>query len=310
MEVTLGFWIGFFAFVLFMFALDLGLFHRKAHIISFKEACIWSAVWVTLALLFCGGVYWYAGEQKALEFLTGYVIEYSLSIDNVFVFVLIFSFFGVPMESQYRVLLWGISLALVLRLILILVGVALIQQFEWIIYVFGLFLVITGAKMLVSSDKPKDLSQNPVLKISRRLFEFSDGYDGSKFFTIQDGKKLATPLMLVFIMVAISDVIFAVDSIPAILAITHDSFIVFTSNAFAILGLRSMFFMLASVLNMFRFLKVGLSLVLMFVGIKMLLGHTAYSIPIHYSLMTVIGILAVSIILSILIKKPEDEVRI
>lgn len=308
MDVNIWFWAGFLGFVVFMLIMDLGVFHRKAHTIQFKEACFWSAFWVTLALLFNCGILYFEGHQPALEFLTGYLVEYSLSIDNIFVFILIFSFFGVPAEQQNRVLILGIALALVLRLIMIFAGVALIERFAWIIYIFGGFLIVTGIKMLLASDKPKDLNQNPLLKLARRMFKFTENYIGQKYFVREDGELHATPLLLVFIMIAITDVIFAVDSIPAILAITKDPFIVFTSNAFAILGLRSMFFMLAGVVTMFRYLKTGLSFVLMFIGTKMLLGHTEYAIPTQYSLMVVLGILALSVVASIIANR-RDRVR-
>ncbi len=308
MEITLGFWIGFLVFIAIMLALDLGIFHKTAHVVSFREACTWSAIWIALALVFNYGIFLLEGKQVALEFLTGYLVEYSLSIDNVFVFVLIFAFFGVPAELQNRVLIVGIALALVLRLIMIFAGVALIERFEWIIYIFGVFLIITGVKMLLASDKPKDLNQNPVLKLARKSFKFTDGYIGQNYFVMQNGQRYATPLFLVFLMVAITDVIFAVDSIPAILAITQDSFIVFTSNAFAILGLRSMFFMLAGLVTAFRYLKTGLSFVLMFIGTKMLIGHTVYKIETHHSLIVVISILALSVVASIIANK-RDKVR-
>ncbi len=307
MEVGLEFWVGFLIFIGAMFLLDLGVFHRKAHVVEFKEACIWSGIWVALALTFNYGVLEFFGEQKAIEFLTGYLVEYSLSIDNVFVFVLIFTFFAVPPYLQNRVLIIGIALALVLRLIMIFAGVALIERFVWIIYVFGVFLILTGVKMLFASDKPKDLNKNPVLKMARRLFKFTDDYHGQNYFVMKNGVRYATPLLLVFIMVAITDIIFAVDSIPAILAITKDPFIVFTSNAFAILGLRSMFFMLAKVVTMFRYLKTGLAFVLMFIGVKMLIAHTEYKIETQHSLMVVISILTLSIVASIIANRREQK---
>jgi len=309
MDIATEFWIGFLIFIVVMLALDLGIFNKTAHVVSFKEACTWSAIWIALALVFNYGILMAFGQQKALEFLTGYLIEYSLSIDNVFVFVLIFGFFAVPQHLQNRVLIVGIALALLLRLIMIFAGVALIEQFAWIIYVFGGFLIVTGVKMLLSSDKPKDLNQNPVLKLARRTFKFTDNYVGQNYFIHKDSIRYATPLFLVFLMVAITDVIFAVDSIPAILAITNDPFIVFTSNAFAILGLRSMFFMLAKVVTMFRYLKTGLSFVLMFIGVKMLVGHTVYKIPTQYSLLVVLSILTLSVIASIIANRREAIAR-
>ena len=298
MAVGIEFWIGFLLFLAFMLALDLGVFHRKSHVITFKEACAWSAVWVTLALIFNLGIYFYFGAQPALEFLTGYVVEYSLSVDNIFVFVMLFTFFAVPPQYQHRVLFWGILGALAMRGALIFLGAALIKEYQWIVYIFGAFLIFTGAKMLFASDKPQDLSQNPILKFCRRHLRVTDNYVGQNFFVRQNGLLYVTPLFLVLVMVEITDLIFAVDSIPAILAITQDPFIVFTSNAFAILGLRSMYFMLSGVVHLFRYLKTGLSFGLMFIGTKMTL-MAFYKIPTQISLSVVVSILAISILASL-----------
>ncbi len=254
MDVSIWFWVGFHAFVLALLALDLGVFNRKAHTISLKEAGVFSAVWISLALLFNVGLYFFAGPKQGLEFLTGYLIEYSLSVDNIFVFVLIFSAFAVPSKFQHRVLFWGIVGALLLRGTLIGVGSVLVEQFSWVLYLFGAFLVFAGLRMLRSSgDDPIDLETNPVLRLVRRFVPVSENYDGQNFFTRQGARRLATPLFVVLILVEFTDVLFALDSIPAIFAITQDPFIVYTSNVFAILGFRSLYFLLAGVVDKFVF---------------------------------------------------------
>ena len=268
-ETSLWLWIGFNAFVLAMLALDLGVFHRKSHEVSMREAATWSAVWVALALVFNAGLYYFRGATPALEFFTGYLIEKSLSVDNIFVFALIFSYFAVPKLYQHRVLFWGVLGALVLRAFFILAGAALLAKFHWILYVFGAFLILTGLKMAFFSEKEMDPAENPVLKLVKRLIPVTPEYHGQNFFVRQAGKWVATPLFLVLILVETTDVIFAVDSIPAIFAVTRDPFIVYTSNVFAILGLRSLYFLLAGVMGKFRYLKLGLAAVLVFVGIKM-----------------------------------------
>lgn len=290
-------WIAFNVFVLGMLALDLGVFHRKAHAVSIKEASIWSGVWIALAMAFNLGVYFAWGQEKALEFLTGYVIEKSLSVDNLFVFLMIFQYFNTPIEYQHRVLFWGILGALILRAVFIAAGSALLANFHWMIYVFGGFLVITGIKMYLQGDEKIEPGKNPVVRMFERLVPVSRSYEGQKFFVRRDGKTHATLLMLVLIVVETTDVIFAVDSIPAIFAITQDPFIVYTSNVFAILGLRALYFMLARVMEMFTYLKVGLSVVLCFVGAKMMLVDI-YKIPIGVSLSVIGAVLLLSIIAS------------
>lgn len=280
-----------------MLALDLGVFHRKAHTVSLKEAAIWSAVWVSCAALFGAGVYHWYGPDRALEFTTGYVIEKALSVDNIFVFVVIFGYFAVPNALQHRVLFWGILGALIMRAIFIVLGGAFLAKFHWAIYVFGAILVITGIKLLVQRNQHYDPAGNPIVKLFRRFFPVSERYDGQKFFTRIDGRLVATPLLLALLVVEATDVVFAVDSIPAIFAITKDPFIVFTSNIFAILGLRSLYFLLAGVVDKFRYLKLGLSFVLIFVGLKMLLVEI-YKVPVGLSLGVIAGILGLSVLAS------------
>ncbi len=304
-------WIGFNVFVLAMLALDLGVLHRKAHVVSFKESITWTVVWVGLALLFNGGVWHFYGPQKALEFFTGYLIEKSLSVDNVFVFALLFSYFLVPPRYQHKVLFWGILGALAMRAIMIAAGTALIAKFSWIIYVFGAFLILTGIKMVVKRDEELSPEHNPAVKWFKKLMPVTADYREDRFFVKESGRRWATPLFLVLLLVEFSDLIFAVDSIPAIFAVTTDPFIVYTSNVFAILGLRSLYFALAGVMNRFHYLKIGLGVVLAFVGLKMLLAHTAWKIPTLLSLGLVMAILTVSIVWSLLRpKKPALPVAV
>jgi tellurite resistance protein TerC len=294
-------------FVLAMLALDLGVFHKENKEVSLKEALGWSAVWISLAIFFGIGVWYFMGAQKSLEFFTGYLIEESLSVDNLFVFLLIFSYFRVPGEYQHKILFWGIIGALVMRGIFIAIGAALIAQFHWILYIFGAFLVYSGIKMAMQKDDEiMELETNPVLKLFKKIVPVTDTYHGNNFLVKIGGKTFATPMMVVLVMIETSDLIFAVDSIPAIFAITRDPFIVYTSNVFAILGLRSMYFALAGVMNIFEYLKYGLAFVLSFIGFKMLIMDI-YHIPIGIALGVVAGILATSIIASILHKKPEVE---
>jgi len=299
-------WIGFNLFVLGMLALDLGVFHRKAHTISIKEASIWSVVWVCLAMIFNVGIYYAWGSEAALEFLTGYVIEKSLSVDNLFVFLMIFQYFNTPSQYQHRVLFWGILGALLLRAVFIATGSALLSNFHWMIYVFGGFLVVTGIKMYLQGDEKIEPEKNPVVRLFERFVPVIRNYDGQKFFIRREGKTYATLLMLVLIVVETTDVIFAVDSIPAIFAITDDPFIIYTSNVFAILGLRALYFMLAGVMEMFVYLKVGLSVVLCFVGAKMMLVDI-YKIPIGVSLGVIGSVLLLSIIASLLIRPKNPK---
>jgi tellurite resistance protein TerC len=299
-------WLGFSLFILTMLSLDLGLFNRKAHTIKYREAWIWSAVWVSLASIFAALVFYYQGRQRGLEFVTGYLIELSLSVDNLFVFLLIFSYFKVPARFQHRVLFWGVMGALVMRLTMIFVGAALINRFHWIIYIFGAFLVYTGIKMFRHEDTDMEPDQNPVVRLVLRFFPISREYDEQKFFTHRDGKRTGTLLLLVLIVVEVTDLIFAVDSIPAIFAVTRDTFIVYTSNVFAILGLRSMYFLLAGVAEKFRYLRTGLAIVLTIIGIKMLVVAVGFHIPIGISLTFVALVLIGSVAASLLIPPEKD----
>jgi tellurite resistance protein TerC len=295
---TPGLWIGFTIFVLAMLALDLGVFHRRAHAISIKEALLWSIVWMTLAFTFNAGVYSWFGATRGLEFLTGYLIEKALAVDNIFVFAVIFSYFAVPVAYQHRVLFWGILGALVLRAIFIVLGAALLQKFHWVIYIFGAFLILTGVKLLLQGDDEIHPERNPVFRLFKRMVRSVSEYHSGQFFLSKNGKWYATPLLLVLVSIEVTDVIFALDSIPAIFAVTPDPFIVYTSNIFAILGLRSLYFLLAGVMHKFQYLKIGLALVLAFVGTKMVLADI-YKIPIAASLGVVAALITGSVILSL-----------
>ena len=309
-------WIGFNVFVLGMLALDLGVFHRHSHTVSMKEAVTWSVVWISLALLFNLGIYlfWhqivpssaYSNSEAAIAFLTGYLIEKSLSVDNIFVFVLLFSYFAVPALYQHRVLFWGVLGALVMRGILIAVGATLIEEFHWIIYVFGAFLIFTGIRMASHQDTEMHPEKNPVVRLFRRLMPVSSEYHGDHFFVRQAGKWAATPLFLVLLIVESTDLVFAVDSIPAIFAVTTDPFLVYTSNVFAILGLRSLYFLLAGVMDKFYYLKLGLSAILTFVGTKMVIVDF-YKIPVVVSLSVVVAILIISVIASLIRSKRLEK---
>ncbi len=300
-EITWITWIVFNLFIFAMLVLDLKVFHRKPHQIKMKEALGWSAFWIALALLFNLGIYFWRGPQAGLEFLTGYLIEKSLSVDNLFVFLLIFSYFKVPALYQHKILFWGIIGALVLRAFFIFAGIALISQFHWLIYIFGAFLILSGVKLALEKDKEIHPEKNPILRIFRRIMPVTKEYKGAQFFFKEAGRRFATPLFVVLLVIETTDVIFAVDSIPAILAITRDPFIIFTSNAFAILGLRALYFALAGLMQAFHHLHYGLSAILIFVGTKMLLSEY-YKIPIGISLSIIGGILALSIVLSLLFK--------
>jgi tellurite resistance protein TerC len=295
---NIWFWVGFVAFVLAMLSLDLGIFNRRPHVVGAREATVWTAVWVGLALAFAGGLASFVSHQAALTFLTGYVIEESLSVDNIFVIVLIFEYFAVPAKYQHRVLFWGILGALVMRGLFIGLGAALLARFDWIIYLFGALLVVTGIRMAVKQDEEFDGEQNPVVKLARRTLPLTDGFRGKHFFAEENGRRLATPLLLVLVLVEVTDLIFAIDSIPAIFGITRDPFLVFTSNIFAVLGLRSLFFLLATVVRKFYLLKYGLAVILTFVGTKMLLENWIH-IPILLSLGVVLTVLLASIVASL-----------
>jgi len=327
MEMTgipIWIWGAFLAFVLAMLALDLGVFHREAHKVEMKEALTWSGVWIGLALLFNLGLFlfWdriqpgsaYTNEEAGFAFLAGYVVEKALSVDNIFVFLLIFSHFAVPAQYQHRVLFWGIIGALVLRAAFVAAGSALLERFFWMMILFGIFLIATGIKMVLTKDKEMDPEKNPVLRAFRRLMPVTPDYHGQKFFTRINGKLWATPLFLVLLMVEFTDVIFAVDSIPAIFAITSDPFLVFTSNVFAILGLRALFFALAGLMGMFHYLSYGLAAILVFVGGKMLYGYAEKVIvpdwpkfPVGLSLGIIVGILAAAILASLLRPKAQES---
>ncbi|MCE9637671.1 MAG: TerC family protein [Planctomycetes bacterium] len=294
-----GLWAGFIAFVFVMLALDLGVFHRKAHVVGVREALVWSIVWIALATVFGVGVWTMHGPERGLEYFAGYLIEKSLSIDNVFVFVVIFASLGIPSIQQHRVLFWGILSALVLRAGMIFAGSALLQRFHWLIYVFGAFLVLTGVKLFLQRKHADGPTDSWAMRLVRRLIPSTDRLDGANFFTRVDGRLLATPLFLALVLVEFTDVIFAVDSIPAIFAVTSDPFIVFTSNIFAILGLRSLYFLLADLADRFRYLKVGLAFVLVFVGVKMS-AVDFVKVPPLASLAVIAGILGVAVAASLM----------
>jgi tellurite resistance protein TerC len=299
MATSVWFYVGFGAFVLTMLALDLGVFHRKAHVVRSREAGMWVAIWATLAVIFAVILYFWQGGDSALLFLTGYLIEQSLSVDNIFVIVLIFSYFAIPEQYQHRVLFWGILGALVMRGIFIGLGSFLISRFTWIMYLFGAFLIVTGVKMALQGDQKFDAENNVVLRAARRFFRFTSEYDGQRFFIRQNGATAATPLLLVLLLVEFTDLIFAVDSIPAIFAVTTDTFLIYTSNVFAILGLRSMYFLLSGIVHKFAYLKYGLAVILTFVGVKMVIVDF-YHFPIVLSLGVIILTLGISIGASLL----------
>lgn len=307
MGISIYFWIGFHIFIFLMLALDLGVFHKHTHKVPVREAVIWSIVWISLAMTFNLFVFFEFGKTKALEFLTGYVIEYSLSVDNIFVFILIFSYFAVKDQYQHKILFWGIIGALVMRGIFIFAGVALITRFHWIVIIFGGFLVFTGIRMLFQKETEIDPEKNPVVRFFKRFLPVTNKLQGDKLFVRQNHRLYATPLFLVLLIIETSDLIFAVDSIPAILAISQDRFIVYTSNIFAIMGLRSLYFAIAGIMGYFRFLKIGLAFVLTFVGLKMLAAYFNFEIPIVLSLVIIITILVISILASLVIKEKDRK---
>jgi tellurite resistance protein TerC len=312
---TAPMWAGFIAFVIAMLAVDLFIFGgNKAHKVSVKEAAIWSLVWFSLAMIFNAGLWWYLNgtvgpeiaKQKGLEFFSGYLIEKTLSVDNVFVFLLIFTAFQVPAQFQRRVLIYGVLGAIIMRAVMILAGAWVVSEFSWVLYLFGAFLLFTGIKMLVTADSEPDVANNPVLRFARRHLRVSEGDHGERFTIVKDGVRYVTPLFLVLILVEVTDVVFAVDSIPAIFAITTDPFIVFTSNMFAILGLRALYFLLVDVADRFHLLKYGLAAVLSFIGAKMLIMPW-FHIPVEASLIVVALMLSVSCIASVMIPPPKDD---
>ncbi len=302
------FWVAFNLFVLAMLALDLGVFHRRAHVVRFKEAIAWSLLWVALAVIFAGIVYQWRGPELALQFVTGYLVEQSLSVDNLFVFLLLFSFFKVPREHQHKVLFWGIIGALVMRLVFIVAGVALITRFHWVIYAFGALLIYSGIQ-LVFKKEGFDAEKSTALKLVRRYVPLTKDFEGDRFFVRHGTRRLATPLFAVLVVVEVSDLLFAVDSIPAILAISRDPFIVYTSNVFAILGLRTMFFAVAGLIELFEYLNYGLAAVLVFIGAKMLLTNDYFhvEIPIALTLSVIAAILAISIGASLAFAKKKSK---
>jgi tellurite resistance protein TerC len=312
-EITPWHWVGFILCVLVFLALDLGVFHRKAHVVGFGEALTWTIVWMSLALAFAGALVPLRGKHEALQFFTGYFIELSLSMDNVFVIALVFGYFRVSAEFQHRVLFWGILGAIVMRGLMIWLGVELISRFDWVLYVFGLVLLLAGVRMLIPKKEKDDPEKGVIVRMARKLLPFTSDFDGEKFVTVRDGRKMLTLMFLVLIIVEFNDLIFAVDSIPAIFGVTRNPFIVFTSNIFAILGLRSMYFMLAGAIGLFRYLNVGLSLVLIFIGVKMLIDpHDRpkplwfqYDIPDSSSLVAVVGIIVAAILVSIVVARCE-----
>ena len=312
--ITPWHWAGFILCVLFFLALDLGIFHRRAHAVSFKEALAWTLVWLTVSMIFAAALVPLRGEQEAVEFVTGYIIEFSLSRDNVFVIALIFTYFRVPTQYQHRVLFWGIMGALIMRGVMIAAGAALIQRYSWLLYLFGVFLLYTGIKMMFVSDVGVHPEKNPVLRLARKFFPVSRDFAGQHFTVRQNGALVLTPLALVLLVVETTDLVFAVDSIPAIFAVTTKPFIVFTSNVFAILGLRSLYFVLAGMIEYFRYLKAGLSIVLAFIGVKMLLDpHDRepmwfqVDIPTSVSLLTVGAIILTSIVMSVEVARREKK---
>lgn len=302
--VDLWVWAAFVAFILAMLALDLFFLHRDAHVVAFREAAAWSAVWVTLGLSFGVIVWVWQGGPAAGEYFAGYLIEKSLSIDNIFIFALVLGYFQVPPAYQHRVLFWGILGALGMRAVFIAAGAALLENFHWMIYLFGGFLILTALRMGLHKGQEVHPERNPVLRMMRRVMPMSSDYDGPGFFTVQNGKKMATPMLAVLVVIETTDLVFAIDSIPAIFAITRDTFLVFTSNAFAILGLRAMYFMLAGMMNRFVYLKTGLAVVLGFVGLKMI-GSDVVHVPIWLSLTVIASVLAVSVVASL--RRTEAE---
>jgi tellurite resistance protein TerC len=308
MDFPIWVWFAFLAGVFVMLALDLGVFNRKSDVISSKQAAVWSAVWVSLSLGFAGFMFWWQGPQRGLEWITGYLIEYSLAVDNIFVFVLVFTAFNVPIAYRRRVLFWGIIGALIMRGAMIALGAALLEQFHWILYVFGAILLIAGYRMMFAKkEEPGDLEHNAIVKLARRFIKISADYDGQKFFTVHNGFRMATPLFLVLIVIEFTDLVFAVDSIPAIFAVTREPFIVFTSNVMAILGLRSLYVLLEGFVDRFVYLKTGLSIILVFIGAKLLLLDLV-KIPTALSLAVVLAVLAVSVIASILKTRETPKV--
>jgi tellurite resistance protein TerC len=309
MSPTFWKWTLFNLCVVALLLFDLGVLRRKSHDVKLKEALGWSAFWIALALLFCGGIWLHDGRQRAFEFLAGYVTEYSLSVDNIFVFILIFTYFKVRPAYRHKVLFWGILGALVMRGLMILVGVGLVHRFEWILLIFGAFLVFTGIRLAFHQDDDIDPGANPMVKLAKRFLPITPEYHGNAFFAVQEGKRCATPLFVVLLVIETSDLLFAVDSIPAIIGLSKDPFIIYTSNVFAILGLRSLYFALAGIMDLFHYLKYALSFILTFVGVKMLI-EPLYKIPIEVSLLVIVAALAISVVASLRWPLPDEKTTI
>jgi tellurite resistance protein TerC len=304
-ETSMAAWIAFLVFVLAVLALDLGVFHKKSHTVGFKESMIWSAVWIGMALIFNGLLYFWKGPQDAMLFLTGYVIEKSLSVDNLFVFLLIFGYFKIPNQYQHKVLFYGILGALVMRAFFIWAGIAILERFTWVIYIFGAFLVFSGIKMLMPQSDDHDLEKSWVITWTKKILPTSPHFHEDKFFIKQAGQWMITPLFITLVFVEFSDLVFAIDSIPAIIGITNDPFLVFTSNVFAIMGLRSLYFALKGFADIFHYLKYGLAAILIFIGVKMLISHW-YHMPVSITMSVIFGVLTLSVILSLRSKKKEE----
>lgn len=301
-ETSLLVWTAFVVFVLFVLALDLGVFHKKSHTVGFKESIIWSVVWIALAMVFAGVLFYWRGQDDMMLYLTGYVIEKSLSVDNLFVFLLIFSFFKIPNQYQHKILFYGIIGALVMRAFFIWAGIAVLQKFHWVIYLFGALLVVSGIKMLMPEKGDVDLGDKWIIKFTKKIFPTTHDFHDDKFFVKLNGKWFVTPLFITLIFVEFSDLVFAVDSIPAIIGITSDPFIVFTSNVFAILGLRALYFALKGFADLFHYLKYGLSVILMFIGVKLLISGV-FHMPVSVTMAVIFGILFISVIASLVTRK-------
>lgn len=304
-HTSLTVWIAFVAFILFVLLLDLGVFHKKSHTVGFKESLIWSGIWVLMALAFSGIIFYWRGQEDFMYFLTGYVIEKSLSVDNLFVFLLIFSYFKIPNQYQHKVLFYGILGALVMRAFFIWAGIAILTKFVWVIYIFGAFLIFSGIKMLAPQSDEHDLEKSWVISWTKKIFPTTPHFHEDKFFVRSEGALMITPLFITLIFVEFSDLVFAIDSIPAIIGITNDPFLVFTSNVFAILGLRSLYFALKGFADMFHYLKFGLAVILMFIGVKMLIGHW-YHIPVPVTMTVIFSVLFLSVIMSIVSNKKKN----
>ncbi|KIS03844.1 TerC/Alx family metal homeostasis membrane protein [Paucilactobacillus wasatchensis] len=309
MEVSIGYWIGFFVFIVVMLALDLGVFHRTNEAPTIKSSLLWSGFWIGLAFAFAGGIWLLAGGGHALDFITAYLLEKSLSIDNIFIFILVFNFFKIDLKYQHRLLFWGVFGALIMRVIFIFAGVVLLDKFKWLMIVFGLFLVFTGIKMLFDKEESGDLNNNMIIKTLRRLFPFKEDAPVAKFLIKVDGKTMATQFLIALLFIEASDLIFAVDSIPAVLSVSQNSFIVVTSNIFAIMGLRSLYFAVSGILPLFRYIKYALSVILAFIGFKMVLNEAAhyFNLNLHISnmvsLVVIISLITLSIVASIIADK-------